>query len=54
MTQGFKKVNSNKNGRFIYEMVGETQPEMEFLEVVAFIYPFSLEAGSSIPSATRI
>ena len=27
---------------------------MEFLEVVTFIYPFSLKAGSSVPSTTRI
>ena len=37
--QWCKKVNSSKNGRFRYEMIGETQPEMELLEVVAFIYP---------------
>ena len=35
-------------------MVGETQPEMELLEVVAVIYHFSLKAGSSNPAATSI
>ena len=35
-------------------MIGEMQPAMELLEIVAFICLFSLEAGSSIPSATRI
>ena len=35
-------------------MIGETQLEMELLEVVAFIYPFLIKAGSSISSATRI
>ena len=49
-----KKVISSKNGRFRYEMIGETQPEMELLEVVAFIYPFSSTLGSSIPSAIKI
>ena len=29
MTQGCKKENSSKNGRFRYEMIGETQPKME-------------------------
>ena len=36
------------------EMIGETQPKMELLEVVEFIYPFSLKTSSSIPSAARI
>ena len=49
-----QEVNSSKNVRFRYEMIGETQAEMELLEVVAFIYPFSLKAGSSIPCAARI
>ena len=35
-------------------MIGETQPEIELLEVVTFIYPFSIKTGSSIPSASRI
>ena len=35
-------------------MIGETQPEMELLEVEASIYPFSLKVESSIQSATRI
>jgi len=35
-------------------MVGETQSEIELLDVVAFFYTFSLKEGSSIPSATRI
>ena len=39
-SQGCKKVNSSKNGRNRYEMIGETQPEMELLEAVAFIYSF--------------
>ena len=34
-----------KKGRFSYELIGEIQPEMELLEVVAFIYPFSPKAG---------
>ena len=53
VAQEFKKVNSSKNDRFRYEMIGEKQPEMELLEEVAFIYPFLLKAGSSIPSGTR-
>ena len=36
----YKKMNSIKNGRYRYELVGETQIEIERLEVVAFIYPF--------------
>ena len=28
---GCEKVNSSKNGRFKYKMIGETQPEMELL-----------------------
>ena len=47
-------MNGSKNGGFRYEMIDETQPEMELLEVVAFIYPFSRKAGSSIPSTARI
>ena len=35
-----KKVNSSNNDRFRYEMIGETQPEMDFFEVEAFIHPF--------------
>ena len=54
VAQGCKKVNSSKYDRLRYEMIGETQPEMELLEVVAFIYPSSLKVYSSIPSATRI
>ena len=54
VAQGCKKVNSSKNGRFRYEMIGKTQPEMKLLEVATFIYLFSLKAGSSIPSATKI
>ena len=42
-------VNSSKNGRFRYEIIDETQPEMELLEVVTLFYPFSLKAGGSIP-----
>ena len=49
-----KKVNSSKNGRFRYEVIGETQPEMELLWVVAFIYPFFAKSWSSIPYAARI
>ena len=29
VTQGCKKENSSKNNGFRYEMIGETQPEME-------------------------
>ena len=54
VAQGCKKVNSCKNGRYRYELMGETKPEMELLEVVAFIYPSLLKAGSSFPFATRI
>ena len=54
VAQGCKKVNSSKNGRFRYEMIAETQSEVELLEAVSFIYPFSLKAGSLITSATRI
>jgi len=35
-------------------MIVETQSEMDLLEVVAVVYHFSLEAFSSILSATRI
>ena len=45
---------SSKNSRFRHEMMGETQQEIELLKVVAFSYSFSLKAGSSIPSATKI
>ena len=38
MAQWSKKVNSSKNGRFRYEMIGETESEMELLEVVTVIY----------------
>ena len=49
-----KKVNSSKNDRFRYKMIGEARREMELLEEVAFIYRFSLKADSSIPFAVRI
>ena len=29
MTQGYKKLKSSKNARFRYEMIGETQPEID-------------------------
>ena len=32
-------VSSSKNDRFKYEMIGETQPEMELIEVVKFTSP---------------
>ena len=35
------------------ELIGKMQPELELLEVVAFINPFSPKAGNSIPSATK-
>ena len=54
VAQGCKKVNSCKNGSYRYELMGETKPEMELLEVVAVICPFSLKAVSTMPSATRI
>jgi len=38
VSQACKKVNSSKNGRFRYEVIGETQPEMELKW--KFIYPF--------------
>ena len=50
VAQGCKKVNSSKNDRFRYEMIAETQPEMELLEVVAFIYQ---NDKSLIPSSHR-
>ena len=37
-TCAIKKVNGSKNGRLRYEIMGETQPEMELIEVTAFIY----------------
>ena len=46
VVQRCKKVNSSKNVRFRHEMTGETQPEMEVLEEVEFIYPLSAKAGS--------
>ena len=39
VAQRCKKVSRNSNGRLSYEMIGETQPEMELLDVVAFLYP---------------
>ena len=51
---GYSKVNSSKNGGFRYEMIGGTQPEKEFLEIVAAIYAFSLKASSLIPPATIV
>ena len=54
VAQGCRNVISSKNGRYWYEMIGKTQPEMELLEVVAFFYPFPLIADSSEPSVTRI
>ena len=38
--KGSKTVNSSKNGRLRHEMKGEPQLEMEYLEVVTFIYHF--------------
>ena len=40
VASGCKKVNSSKNRRFKYEMISETQPDMESFEVVAVIYYF--------------
>ena len=42
IAQWCKKPNGGKNGRFRYDVIGETQPEIELLEVVVFIYQFSL------------
>ena len=42
-------MHCSKNGTLRHEMIGETQPEMELLEVVTVIYNFSVKAGSSIP-----
>ena len=47
VVQGCKKVNSSKNGRFRYETIGETQQEMELLEVMGFIYSFPLQTVQS-------
>ena len=49
-----KEGNHRKYCRFKYERIGEAQPEMESLAVVAFICPSAPKAGSSTPSATRI
>ena len=54
VAQGRKKLSSSKNGRFRPAMIAETQPEVESLEVVAYIYPFLLKFESSIPSTPRI
>ena len=43
VAQTCKKVNSSKNGRFRYELIGEAQPEMELKW--KFIYPFWLKHG---------
>ena len=51
--KGCKKEKSSKNGP-MYEIIRENQPEMELLEIVTVTYPFLLEAGTSISSATRI
>ena len=40
VASGCKKVNSSKNSRIKYEMMGETQPDMESFEVVGVIYYF--------------
>ena len=53
VAQGRKKVNSSKSGRFRPALIEETQPEMELLEVSAFIYTLSPKARSSIPSAAK-
>ena len=47
------RVKESKSDGFRYEMIGKAQPEMEVLEEVTFIYPFLLEAGSSILSVAR-
>ena len=52
--QGLNSLNNCKNGRFGYEVIGEARADVELLEVVAFIYPFTLKAGSPILSATGI
>ena len=54
VSQGCEKVNSSKKAKFRYEMIDETLPEIELLEVATFIYPFLLKAGSSKLSATSI
>ena len=45
VAQGYLKVTSCKYDRVRYEMIGEAQPEMELLEVVAFVYPFFLKVA---------
>ena len=37
VAQGCRKVDGSKNGRFKYEMIGKTQPELELLKVVTFL-----------------
>ena len=39
VTRGCKKVSSSKNCKRRYEMIVETQPEIELLELVALLYP---------------
>ena len=43
--QACKKGNS-KNGRFVYEIIGEAKPEMELLEVLQLVL-----AGGNLPPA---
>jgi len=54
MAEGCKNVSSSKIGRYRYEMIGETQPEIELIEVASYIYPFSLKSGSSLLTVTRM
>ena len=46
VVQGCKKVNSSKNGIFTYEMIDDTQPEIELIEVLTLNYLFLLKGGS--------
>ena len=46
VVQGCKKVNSSKNDRFRYEMIDDTQPDIELIEVLTLNYPFLLKGGS--------
>ena len=41
-------------GRFRHELIGEMQPQMKLLAVVAFIYSFLPEIGGRVPSAAKI
>ena len=51
--QRCKKVKSSKNDRFMYEMIGETQPEIELLVEAAFIYSLFAKRRQFNPNCSQ-